>query len=88
MKKEHAKRFFKLLEGGNVKIEATYPAGVIGTTAENLKAAAGGENKEWTALYVDAEKTARDEGFPQIADQFKNIASVEKQHEKTIPGSA
>ncbi len=80
--KEHAKKFFKLLEGGDLKIEAAYPAGVIGTTAENLKASADGENEEWTSLYVNAEKTARDEGFPEIADRFKNIAAVEKQHEK------
>jgi len=80
--KEHAKRFFKLLEGGDVVIEAAYPAGVIGTTAENLREAAQGENLEWTKLYMDAENTAREEGFPEIAEQFRNIADVEKQHEK------
>ncbi|MEA3506203.1 MAG: rubrerythrin family protein [Elusimicrobiota bacterium] len=80
--KEHAKRFFKLLEGGSVEIDAAYPAGVIGTTAENLKAAADGEQEEWMQLYMDAENVAREEGFPEIADQFKNIAAVEKQHEK------
>src|SRR3989339_616829 len=62
--KEHAKRFFKLLEGGDVEITAAYPAGVIGDTAKNLKAAADGENLEWTTLYSDFEKTAREEGFP------------------------
>jgi rubrerythrin len=80
--KEHAKCFFKLLEGGAVEITAMYPAGVIGTTAENLKAAADGENEEWSKLYLDAENIAREEGFPKIADQFKEIAEVEKHHEK------
>ena len=80
--KEHAKRFFKLLEGGDVVISTAYPAGIIGTTQENLKAAADGEKLEWNALYVDAENVARKEGFPAIADQFKHIAVVEKQHEK------
>jgi rubrerythrin len=80
--KEHAKRFFKLLEGGDVEINAVYPAGVIGDTSQNLKEAADGENLEWTKLYVEAEKIARDEGFPEIADQFKEIAEVEEQHEK------
>ena len=80
--KEHAKRFFKLLEGGDVEITAAYPAGVIGDTAENLEAAAVGENLEWTKLYKEAEKTAREEGFEEIAVQFKEIAEVEEQHEK------
>lgn len=80
--KEHAKRFFKFLEGGDVEISAVYPAGVIADTATNLKEAADGEKLEWTKLYVDAEKTAREEGFPEIADQFKEIAEVEAQHEK------
>ncbi len=79
--KEHAKRFFKLLEGGDLEISATFPAGIIGTTAQNLKAAAEGEQEEWTQQYADAEKIAREEGFPEIADQFKHIAAVEKQHE-------
>ncbi len=80
--KEHAKRFFKLLEGGDLEITASYPAGVIGDTAENLEAAATGENLEWTKLYKEAEETARQEGFEEIAVQFKEIAEVEEQHEK------
>ena len=80
--KEHAKRFFKLLEGGDVEITASYPAGVIGDTVVNLGAAAAGENLEWTKLYKEAEETARKEGFEEIADQFKEIAEVEEQHEK------
>jgi rubrerythrin len=80
--KEHAKRFFKLLEGGDVEITASYPAGVVGTTEENLLEAANGENLEWTSLYADFEKTAREEGFEQIAVQFKEIAEVEEEHEK------
>ena len=80
--KEHAKRFFKLLEGGEVEITASYPAGVIGDTAENLEAAADGENLEWTKLYKEAEETARKEGFEEVANQFKEIAEVEEQHEK------
>ena len=80
--KEHAKRFFKLLEGGPVEITATYPAGIIGTTMENLKAAAEGENEEWTELYPDFAKIAEEEGFKQIAVAFKMIAKVEKAHEE------
>ena len=80
--KEHAKRFFKLLEGGEVEITASYPAGVIGATDENLAAAAAGENLEWTKLYKEAEDTARREGFEKIAKQFKEIAEVEEEHEK------
>ena len=80
--KEHAKRFFKYLEGGAVEISAAYPAGVIGDTAANLKAAAEGEHEEWTILYADFEKTAREEGFDEIASQFKEIAEVEEEHEK------
>lgn len=80
--KEHAKRFFKFLEGGEVEINAAYPAGKIGTTEENLLAAANGENYEWTTMYQDFAKTAEEEGFPEIAQVFKNIAIVEKQHEK------
>lgn len=80
--KEHAKRFFKLLEGGEVEITASYPAGVIGDTASNLEAAAAGENLEWTKLYKEAEKMAEKEGFPEIAKQFKEIAEVEVHHEK------
>ncbi len=84
--KEHAKKFFKLLEGGALEITASYPAGVIGTTAENLKAAAEGENEEWTKLYPEAANTAKEEEFPEIAEQFMSIAEVEKQHEKRYRG--
>ncbi len=80
--KEHAKRFFKLLEGGEVEIKASYPAGVIGDTAGNLKASAEGENFEWTKLYKEAEDAAHQEGFEEVARQFKEIAEVEEQHEK------
>ena len=80
--KEHAKRFFKLLEGGEVEITASYPAGIIGDTAANLEAAAAGENLEWTKLYKEAEDVARQEGLEEIAKQFKEIAEVEEQHEK------
>jgi len=80
--KEHAKRFFKLLEGGELEIQAAYPAGVIGDTAQNLEAAATGENLEWTKLYKEAEEVARKEGFEEIAVQFKEIAEVEEEHEK------
>ena len=80
--KEHAKRFFKLLEGGEVEISASYPAGVISDTADNLAASAAGENLEWAKLYKEAEQTARQEGFEEIANQFKEIAEVEEEHEK------
>jgi len=79
--KEHAKRFFKFLEGGEVEVTASYPAGVIGDTMANLGAAADGENLEWTKLYKEAEEVAREEGFNEIADVFKEIAEVEEQHE-------
>ena len=80
--KEHAKRFFKLLEGGEVEITAVYPAGVIGDTPADLEAAANGEKLEWSKLYLDAENIARQEGFEDVAVQFKEIAEVEEQHEK------
>ncbi len=80
--KEHAKRFFKFLEGGEVEIAAAYPAGVIGNTLANLEAAAAGEYLEWTKLYKEAENIAREEGFEQVADLFKEIAGVEVEHEK------
>ncbi len=80
--KEHAKRFFKFLEGGEVEITAAYPAGIIGNTAENLQAAAAGENLEHTVLYPEAAKVADDEGFEEIATVFREIAKVEKEHEK------
>lgn len=80
--KEHAKRFFKFLEGGMVEITASYPAGVIGSTLENLKAAAAGEHEEWELLYPEAAQIAREEGFNDIADTFEAIAKVEDAHEK------
>lgn len=80
--KEHAKRFFKFLEGGMVEITASYPAGKIGTTLENLKAAADGENEEWTDLYPEFAKIAEEEGFKEIAKAYKSIAKVEAEHEK------
>jgi rubrerythrin len=79
--KEHAKRFFKFLEGGDLEITAAYPAGIIDDTGANLEAAAAGENLEWTKLYKDAETTAREEGFDEVADVFREIAEVEEQHE-------
>ncbi|MEA3503779.1 MAG: rubrerythrin family protein [Bacteroidota bacterium] len=79
--KEHAKRFFKFLEGGPVEITAVYPAGKIGTTLENLQASAQGENEEWTELYPEFAKVAEQEGFNEIATAFKMIAKVEKAHE-------
>jgi rubrerythrin len=80
--KEHAKRFWKFLEGGNVEITATYPAGVSSNTLDNLKAAAEGENEEWSDLYPAFAKIAREEGFPEIAKAFEMISIAEKQHEK------
>jgi len=79
--KEHAKRFFKFLEGGEVEIKVSYPAGVIGDTAANLKAAAAGENLEWTKLYQDFADVARKEGFTEVYETFTNVAKVEKFHE-------
>ncbi len=79
--KEHAKRFFKFLEGGMVEITASFPAGKIGTTLENLKAAAEGENEEWTELYPHFADVAEQEGFKEIAVAFRKIAEVEKAHE-------
>lgn len=80
--KEHAKRFFKFLEGGMTEITAAYPAGKIGTTKENLKAAAEGENEEWTLLYPKFAEIAKEEGFPEVAAAFKSIAKVEQEHER------
>lgn len=80
--KEHAKRLFKLLEGGEVEVSAAFPAGVIGETVENLKASAGGENYEWTEMYPGFAKVARDEGLDGVAKVFDSIAVAEKQHEK------
>lgn len=80
--KEHAKRLFKLLEGGEVEVQAAFPAGIIGKTADNLKEAAGGENYEWTDMYPSFAKVAREEGLDDIASIFESIAVAEKQHEK------
>lgn len=80
--KEHAKRFFKFLEGRPVEITAIYPAGKIGTTSENLKASAMGENEEWTELYPEFAKIADEEGFDEIATTYRMIAKVEKAHEE------
>jgi rubrerythrin len=80
--REHAKRFFKFLEGGEVEIVAAYPAGAIGDTAQNLKAAADGEKMEWTTIYKDFAGIAEKEGFLEVAAAFKSIAKVELEHEK------
>lgn len=80
--KSHAKKFFSYLEGGMVEITASYPAGVLTTTAENLKAAADGENEEWTELYPHFADVAEAEGFANIAAAWRKIAAVEAQHEK------
>jgi rubrerythrin len=80
--KEHAKRFFKFLEGGVTEITAKYPSGIIGTTRENLKAAAEGENEEWSDLYPRFSEVAKEEGFPEVASAFKMIAKVETEHER------
>jgi rubrerythrin len=80
--KEHAKRFFNFLEGGETEITASFPAGTVGTTLENLKAAAAGEHHEHTDLYPSFAKTAREEGFEAIALVFEKISVAEKQHEK------
>jgi rubrerythrin len=80
--KEHAKRLFKFLEGGEVEIKAGFPAGIIGSTQENLRAGAAGEHYEHTEMYPGFAKTARDEGFEDIATVFESIAVAEKQHEK------
>lgn len=80
--KEHAKREFKFLEGGEVEIAGKFPAGVIGTTAENLKASASGENYEHTTMYPEFARIAREEGFEEIAVVFETIAVAEKEHEK------
>lgn len=79
--KEHAKVFFKYLEGGDTEITAAYPAGMIKDTKSNLEAAAAGENLEWTTLYADFSKVAKGEGFPEIARSFDQIAKVERFHE-------
>ena len=80
--KEHAKRFFKFLEGGTAEIQAAYPAGIIGDTLANLEAAADGEKEEWDVLYPDFAGVAQEEGFDEIATVFKEIAEVEEYHER------
>ena len=80
--KEHAKRFFSFLEGGELEITACFPAGVVGTTEENLAAAAGGEHEEWTELYPAFAAKAKEEGFGAVAVVFEKISIAEKQHEK------
>jgi len=80
--KEHAEQYFSLLEGGDVEIVATYPAGVVGSTLENLEAAAAGEHAEWTALYPSFADVAEQEGFKEAADKFRRIAEVEEYHER------
>jgi len=80
--RSHAKQFFKFLEGGMVEITASYPAGVVGSTMDNLKAAAEGENEEWTILYPDFADIAEEEGFKKIATAFRLIAKIEKAHEE------
>jgi len=80
--KEHAKRFFKLLEGGDVEIAGAFPAGVIGSTVENLRAAAAGENYEWTEMYPGFAQVAKDEGLDAVAAVFEAVAVAERQHEK------
>lgn len=84
--KEHAKRFFKALGGGMVEVCAAFPAGVISTTMDNLRAAAAGENEEWSDLYPNFAETARQEGFDEIANMFQAIAVAERQHEKRYLG--
>ncbi len=79
---EHAEIFFNYLEGGMVEITASYPAGRLGTTAENLLAGAEGENEEWTELYPEFAKIADEEGFPKVAASFRQIARIEKDHEE------
>ena len=86
--KEHAHRLFKLLKGGEVEISAAFPAGVVGPTVQNLKAAAGGEHYEWTEMYPEFAVTARKEGFEDIGKIFESIAVAEKQHEKRYLGLA
>ena len=84
--KEHAKRFFQYLKGGMVQIQASFPAGGFATTAENLKAAAGGEHEEWSELYPEFARIAREEGFEAVAKTFEAISIAEKQHEKRYLG--
>lgn len=80
--KEHAKRMFKFLEGGMVEVNTSFPAGVIGSTVENLYESAAGENEEWQDLYPKFEQIAKEEGFPEIATMYHNIITAEKEHER------
>ncbi len=80
--KEHAERFFNFLQGGAVEITASYPAGIIGTTLQNLTEAADGEHEEWYDLYASFAKTADEEGFAEIAECWRRVAMVEKEHER------
>lgn len=84
--KEHAERLFKFLEGGEAEIQASFPAGLIGSTAENLKEAAGGENYEHTTMYPEFARIADEEGFPEVAEAMRAIAVAEKQHERRYLG--
>jgi rubrerythrin len=86
--KEHAKRFFKSLQGGEVRIECAFPAGIVGSTAENLAAAAGGEHEEWSALYPSFAATAREEGFKAIAAIFDMVSVAEREHGRRFQGLA
>jgi len=86
--KEHAKRFFNMLEGGEVEITAAFPAGTIGATLENLKAAAAGEKYEWTEMYPSFAKVALEEGFKDVAKVFESVSVAEKQHERRYLGFA
>lgn len=79
---KHAQVFFEFLEGGPLEITATYPAGVVGTTAENLQLAADGEHEEWDELYSEFGRIAEEEGFKKIASKYKLISTVEKRHEE------
>jgi rubrerythrin len=84
--KEHAERLFKFLEGGEAEVKASFPAGIIGSTKDNLKEAAGGENYEHTTMYPEFANTADEEGFPEVAETMRAIAGAEKQHEKRYLG--
>jgi len=84
--KEHAKRLFKFLEGGDAEVQASFPAGIIGSTMDNLKEAAGGENYEHTTMYPEFANTADKEGFPEVAETMRAIAVAEKEHERRYLG--
>jgi rubrerythrin len=84
--KEHAERLFKFLEGGDAEVQASFPAGIIGSTMDNLKESAGGENYEHTTMYPEFANTADEEGFPEVAETMRAIAGAEKQHENRYLG--